>query len=190
MIWVRDILVSIDLLDTFFCCDLTSCKGLCCVDGDVGPPLAEGEMEALHAALPMVYDNLSEAARDVIRQRGICEKDTDGEDVIPTVGNADCIFTCYDSHNVCRCTLEAAARRGGNHLLKPVSCHLFPAVEAHYTRFTALNVQKRKICSEAFNLGRREGIRLYRFLAEPLTRRFGQEWYDELSLIAREWLKN
>jgi hypothetical protein len=189
MIWVRDVLVSLDLLNTFFCCDLSSCKGLCCVDGDAGPPLAEGEVEGLHTALPIVWDNLSETARNVISQRGICEQDPEGEDVIPTVGNADCVFTCYDSNGVCRCALESVARRNGSGFLKPLSCHLFPAVVVHYARFTALNVQKRWVCREAFILGKHKNIRLYRFLAEPLIRQFGQDWYDELSLIAREWLK-
>ncbi|MDR3129876.1 MAG: DUF3109 family protein [Tannerellaceae bacterium] len=190
MIWVRDILVSLDLINTFFCCDLSSCKGLCCVEGDAGPPLGEGEAAVLNANLSLVWDDLSESAREVIRQRGICEQDPEGEYVIPTIGKADCVFTCYDSHGVCRCALEAVARRKGQGFLKPVSCHLFPAMVVHYTRFTALNVQKRQLCREAFRFGKREGILLYRFLAEPLTRRFGQAWYDELCLIAREWFKD
>ncbi|MDR2791159.1 MAG: DUF3109 family protein [Tannerellaceae bacterium] len=196
MFQIGEVLVSLDLLDTLFCCDLSRCRGLCCVEGDAGPPLAAGEADALQTALPVLIDKLSPAARETLHRRGICEKDADGDDVIPTVGEADCIFTRYspDTSRICRCILEdypvsvpLKTSPVPSCSLKPISCHLFPVVETQYAHFTALNVQHRKICRDAFIRGKRENIYLYRFLAAPLTRRFGADWYAELLTVAAEW---
>lgn len=186
MVQIGDVVVSMDIFREKFLCDLNACKGQCCVEGDAGAPLGLDEVAELEEVLPVVEKDLSPEAREVIGRQGVCYVDRDGDLVTSIVNGKDCVFTCYDAHGCCCCTVEKAYRAGKTDFYKPLSCHLYPIRVGDYGPYKALNYHRWDVCRSAVLLGEKENVRLYEFLKEPLIRRFGSEWYDELLNIARE----
>ncbi len=189
MIQIKDTIVSLDLIERFFVCDLDACLGECCVEGDAGAPLTTEEARDLNRLLPGIIEELAPTAREVAREQGASYIDEEGDTVTSIVGGKDCIFTCYAPGGMCLCALEKARREGRREFFKPISCSLYPVRLKEYDGFTAVNFHRWKICKAAEVLGRKMGVRAYEFLREPLIRRFGREWYDELDLTAKQYLK-
>ena len=190
MIKIGDTLVSIDVIEQYFCCDLDDCKGACCIEGDAGAPITKEEEESIKEALPAVIDQLPKEAIDVINQQGVSYVDEEGDLVTSIIGNKDCVFCTYDKKGVCLCALEIGYNSGKCAFKKPVSCHLYPVRLTEYPTFTAVNYDERKICRGAVKLGKEKGIRVYQFLEGPLVRHFGKEWYEELKLVAEEYFRS
>lgn len=188
MLQIHNTLVSLDVVEKFFCCDLEACKGACCIEGDAGAPLQCNEDIRLKELLPEILPHLTDKARDVIVEEGQSYRDTDGDLVTQLVDGGCCVYTCFAPDGVCLCALEKARRSGCSNLFKPISCSLYPVRIKEYPAFTAVNFHKWKICKPAETLGRKKNIRAFEFLKEPLIRRFGQKWYDELELTARQYL--
>ncbi|MDE6335793.1 MAG: DUF3109 family protein [Muribaculaceae bacterium] len=189
MLVIKDTLVSLDLIERFFVCDLDVCLGQCCIDGDAGAPLLEEERDAIDAHMPEILPTLNPAARRIIEEEGSSYIDPDGDLVTQIVEGRDCVYTCYAQGGKCLCALEKAYREGKLPQLKPSSCHLYPVRLKKIGNMTAVNLHRWKICKSAEIKGRKEGVRAYQFLKDPLIRKFGKEWYDELCLTAEEWLK-
>ncbi len=187
---VGDVLLSSDILTECFCCDLDACKGICCVEGDSGAPLAPGETEHLEEALDTVWGDLSAKAQAVIDRQGVAYRDADGDMVTSIVDGRDCVFTCY-AGGCCFCATDKAYREGRATWRKPVSCELYPIREKTLRDGTAaIQYHRWDVCRPAVEKGRQLGLPLYRFLKDPLIRRFGKEWYEELCDVADELLKN
>lgn len=189
MLKIQDTLVSLDLIEEFFCCDLDRCLGECCIEGDAGAPVTAEEVERLRDNMELIRPLLTPAAQRVIDEQGPAYFDSEGDLVTSIVDGRDCVFTTYAPGGKCLCALEAASRAGKLPPLKPISCHLYPIRLKDYGGFTAVNYHRWKICRSAVTCGRTKGLRVYEFLKEPLIRRFGQEWYDELDRTAKEYLK-
>ncbi|MDE5850186.1 MAG: DUF3109 family protein [Muribaculaceae bacterium] len=189
MIQINDTLVSLDVVEKYFECDLDTCLGECCIEGDAGAPLLPEEKERLDALLPKIMPHLLPAAQEVAREQGASYVDEEGDLVTSIVNGKDCIFTCYAPGGKCLCVLEKLRREGHDEFFKPISCSLYPIRLKDYGGMTAVNYHRWKICRCAEVLGRKNGVRVYEFLKEPLIRRFGERWYEELALTAKEWLK-
>lgn len=189
MIQIEDTLVSLDLVERHFLCDLSRCKGACCIEGDSGAPLEEKELAELEKVLPAIWDDLSPEARQVIEKQGVAYIDVEGDTVTSIVNGKDCVFTCYEADGTCKCAIEKACREGRTDFYKPVSCHLYPVRVTQYRGFRAVNYNRWDICKAAELLGRREKLPAYKFLKEPLVRKFGIAWYETLETCAEEWLK-
>lgn len=188
MLEIQNTLISLDLIERFFCCDLDACLGVCCIEGDAGAPITEAEKAEIEAELPKVFDELLPGAQRELRENGVSYIDEEGDLVTTIVNGRDCAFTCYDRNGKCLCAFERAYREGRCNFKKPASCHLYPVRITEYPTFTAVNLHRWKICRPAEKLGRKLGLRAYQFLCEPLIHRFGQEWYDELCLAAEAYL--
>lgn len=189
MLLIKDTLVSLDLIERFFVCDLDSCLGQCCIDGDAGAPLLEEERHAIEAHLDEILPLLNPGARRIIEESGSSYIDEEGDLVTQIVEGKDCVFTTYAEGGKCLCALEKAYREGKLPQLKPSSCHLYPVRLKQYGDMTAVNLHRWKICKCAEILGRTKKIRAYEFLKEPLIRKFGEDWYAELCSVAQEWIK-
>ena len=189
MLLIDDKVVSLDIIEKFFCCDLDSCLGQCCVEGDAGAPVLPSEQKGLDEAVDAVWDDLTPAARRVIREQGTTYRDRDGELVTSIVDGRECVFATYAPGGKCLCALEKSAREGRLPMVKPISCHLYPIRVTRYPSFAALNYHRWKICKCAEVLGRSKGMHVYEALRGPLIRAFGARWYDELALTAREYLR-
>lgn len=189
MLQIKDTLVSLDLAERFFCCDLDACLGRCCIEGDAGAPITPEEKTQIEKALPVIRPDMSPRAVREVDENGVSYIDEEGDLVTTIIDGRDCAFTCYAKNGLCLCALEKAYREGKSDFMKPSSCHLYPLRLTEYPTFTAVNYHRWKICRPAEKLGRKLGIRLYQFLKEPLIKRFGQEWYDELCLACEEYLR-
>lgn len=168
MIIVKNSIVSDDVADQCFSCDLFFCKGACCVDGDSGAPLMEEEVAELEAVLTEALPRMTEQGRHAVASQGVAVRDKDGDLGTPLIDGGACAFITYGTDGCALCALQG--------LYKPVSCHLYPIRVEDYGEFTAVNYHQWDICRCA----KGKGEPLYLYLKEPLIRRFGQEWYDEL----------
>ena len=190
MLQINDTVISLDLLDEKFVCDLASCKGACCIEGDAGAPLETNEIKIIEELLPVIWDDLTEKSKEVIRNQGVSYIDDDGEPVTSIVNGAECVFTYTDEKGICKCAIEKAYREGKTDFHKPISCHLYPVRLQKYNEFTAVNYQRWQICNCARALGKNLKVPVYKFLKEPLVRRFGADWYAELEIAAQELKSN
>lgn len=186
MIQIDDTIISLDVFKEKFLCNLDACKGECCIEGDAGAPLEESEVDQLKKVLPVIWKDLSPEAQAVIEKQGVCYKDEDGDLVTSIVNGKDCVFTCYDEKGCCYCAIEKAYRDGKVDFYKPVSCHLYPIRVQNYSEFRAVNYHRWSVCKAAVLLGEKEDVSVYKFLKEPLIRKFGEEWYTELEIAAEE----
>jgi len=200
IIQIGQVLISSDVLTEKFCCDLTKCKGQCCIEGDAGAPVTLEEIAAIESSLDAVWSSLSASAQSVIDRQGVAYTDQEGDLVTSIVNGRDCVFTCYgdivdaDSNQLisdcCLCALEKACREGKSHFPKPISCALYPIrVKTFDGGYTGLNYNRWKVCADAVAKGEQLGLPVYRFLEAPLRRRFGNEWYDELCQVADQLMK-
>ncbi len=195
IIQVGDVLLSSDIITEFFCCDLSECKGACCVEGDAGAPVTIDEVMEIENVLDTAWHHLSASAQAVIDRQGVAYTDEEGDLVTSIVNGKDCVFTCYGDisidgkviHNCCLCALERAHRSGLSHFVKPISCALYPIRVKQFSNGTAgLNYNRWTICQSARRKGEELQIPVYRFLEGPLIQRFGKKWYEELCELASQ----
>lgn len=181
---IGGILISSDILTEYFCCDYEKCKGICCVEGDAGAPVTLDEIAAIEDTLDTVWSDLSASAQSVIDLQGVAYSDKDGDLVTSIVRGKECVFA--RSQDDCwLCMLEKAFRNGKTRFCKPISCALYPIREKRFANgLIGLNYHRWAVCKDAVAKGRAEQIPVYRFLKEPLIRRFGEEWYNELCEVA------
>lgn len=189
MFEIQNTLVSLDLAEEFFCCDLDACLGACCIEGDAGAPVTPEEVAKIENVLDEIKPDMIPAGVREVEDNGVAYVDEEGDLVTSIVEGKNCAFTCYGKNGVCLCAIEKACREGRINFLKPASCHLYPLRLTEYPQFTAVNYHRWKICRSAVTNGRRLGIRLYQFLEGPLTARFGKEWYAELKAACEAWLE-
>ena len=188
---VGGVLISSEILTERFCCDYEKCKGICCVEGDAGAPVTMDEIASIEDMLDDVWPDLSASAQRVIDQQGVAYTDRDGELVTSIVRGKDCVFTCYEGDN-CLCALEKVYRQKttvkspkSNAFVKPISCALYPIREKRFgDGLVGLNYHRWAVCRDAIENGKALDLPVYRFLKEPLIRRFGEAWYEELCEVA------
>jgi hypothetical protein len=194
---IGDVLISSDILTEKFCCDLSKCKGVCCIEGDAGAPVSLDEIGSIEETLDEVWPNLSAQAQSVIDRQGVAYTDKEGDLVTSIVGEKDCVFTYYgdiqdwETHEpirgCCLCALEKAFCAGRSHFRKPMSCALYPIREKNFDNgVIGLNYHRWEICRDAVKKGKELNLPVYVFLKEPLIRRFGEVWYQELCEVADE----
>lgn len=187
---IGDCLVSEEIITEYFACDYEKCKGCCCIIGDSGAPLREDDLDKIEEAYPAFSPLMQETGRKVVEEKGFFEIDRDGDIVTPLCpGTEECAFTHFDVRGNCFCAIERCHFSGGCRFRKPSSCWLYPirVTELRNGRH-ALNLHQWDICKDAFEKGRREGVRVYEFLREPLTEIYGEEFYSALSEAARRFI--
>ncbi len=185
MIEIGRTIISMDLLEDFFLCDLAECKGACCIEGDSGAPLSQEEARFLEEGYQAYCDALPPDHREIIEKTGFSVIDADGDLVTPLVNNRQCAYSFTTEEGILHCAVEKAWAEGRTPFRKPLSCHLFPVRIQEYRHFDAVNVQKLEICRPGRECGKKNHLPLWKFLREPLIRRYGEEWYLALEAAAR-----
>lgn len=184
---VGDVILTSDILTECFCCDLDACKGACCVEGDSGAPLLLDEVAPLEEVLDEVWPQLSAKAQSTIDKQGVAYTDAEGDLVTSIVDGKDCVFTCYGADGCCYCATDKAFREGRTAWCKPISCALYPIREKRFANgLVGLQYHHWDICKPAVAKGNELNLKIYQFLKEPLVRRFGAAWYDELCQVAAQ----
>ncbi len=179
-------MVSDDVKTVEFVCHLEKCKGACCVEGELGAPLEEGELPVMNEIQEAVAPYLTPEGRKAIAEQGPYILDEDGDYSTPTIGGRECAYALYDERGILKCGIEQAYLDGKVGFRKPISCHLYPIRITKKKDFEALNYHKWSICSAACAYGKSLQVQLYKFLKDPLVRKYGEDWYRQLVTAIEE----
>lgn len=182
-------IVSEEIIERDFVCNLSACKGACCVDGEAGAPLEKEETKILESIYPKVKPFLRKEGIDVIEKEGTWVKSEWGELETPLINGSDCAYVIFDKRNTALCGIEEAYNSGEIDWKKPVSCHLYPIRIKEYSEFAAVNYHKWEICDDACSFGKELQVPVYKFVKQALVRKFGQDWYNELEEVAKKHKK-
>lgn len=179
-------IVSEDIIENDFVCNLSACKGACCIDGDAGAPLEKDEVKILNEIYPLVKPYLRPEGIESIETQGVFVTTKEGELETPLINGADCSYVIFDENNTALCAIEEAYNQGDVNWKKPLSCHLYPVRVKDYSEFSAVNYHKWQICDDACTLGKELQVPIYSFVKEALIRKFGEDWYAELDTLAKK----
>lgn len=180
-------IVSEDIIQKDFVCNLSACKGACCIDGDAGAPLEKTEADILTNIYPKVKPFLRKEGIAAIEEQGVFITTEFGDLETPLINNADCAYVIFDKNKTALCAIEEAYNQGEIEWKKPVSCHLYPIRVKDYSEFSAVNYDKWHICDDACTLGKELQVPIYKFVKEALIRKFGEDWYMELEKVAENY---
>ena len=179
-------IVSEDIIEKDFVCNLSACKGACCIDGDAGAPLTKEEADILEEIYPKVKPYLRKKGIEAIEAQGTSTKNEWDEIETPLINGADCAYVIFDNKKTALCGIEEAYNQGEIKWKKPISCHLYPIRVKEYTEFSAVNYERWDICDDACSLGKELQVPIYKFVKEALIRKFGEDWYTELEKVANK----
>lgn len=183
MLAIQNTLVSLDLLERYFVCDLSACKGACCVKGDAGAPLTDEELNLLEDIIDDILPYLDDEGKKMIEEKGVFEIDIEGDKGTTLLNSGRCAYALVDNNGMVSCGIEKAYNDGKVNFKKPISCHLYPVRITEYEEYDAVNYNKWDICKPACDCGAKLDVPLFKFLKEALTRKYGSDWYKELELI-------
>ncbi|MDY8136872.1 DUF3109 family protein [Aquimarina sp. 2201CG5-10] len=182
-------IISEEIIKKDFVCNLSACKGACCIDGEAGAPLEESETKKLEEVYPIVKTYLRKEGVKAIEEQGVYVKTEQGELETPLINGADCAYVIFDDKGTAMCAIEEAYNQGEIDWKKPISCHLYPIRVQDYTEFSAVNYHRWEICDDACTLGKELQVPIYKFVKEALIRKFGENWYLELEKVAEDFKK-
>lgn len=180
-------IVSEDIIEKEFVCNLSACKGSCCVEGEAGAPVTEEETKILKDIYPKVKPFLREEGINVIEKLGTHVITDLSELETPLVNGKECAYISFSENGIAGCGIEDAYNAGEVSFKKPISCHLYPVRVQDYSEFAAVNYHKWPICNDACSLGKELSVPVYRFVKDALIRKFGENWYLELEKVAAEY---
>ena len=183
MIEIDKTLVTELIFEKRFHCDLEACKGACCVEGDSGAPLDLDEKLFLRNNIEKIKPFLREEGLKAIEEFGTSEIDFEGDEVTPLVNKKECAYTVFADNGIAQCGIENAYQAGAIDFIKPISCHLYPIRISKVGSYEAVNYSKWKICDPACNLGALKDLKVYQFLRAPLTRKYGEEYFEILEEV-------
>lgn len=189
LVEIEDKIVSTDLFSKEFVCDLSRCKGACCVKGNGGAPLKDKEVELISNNLNKIKPYMSKKGVETVNNDGVFYLDEDDAPATKLIDKKECCFVYFDESNTAKCSIETAHKSGDIDFNKPESCHLYPIRIKEFTEFTAINYETWDICSPACKLGKELRVPVYKFLKEPIIRVFGNSFFEELSKIDNELSK-
>ncbi|MBL6647654.1 MAG: DUF3109 family protein [Flavobacteriaceae bacterium] len=178
-------LVSEEILENNFHCNIEKCKGACCVEGIAGAPLQEQEANLLAKNFDKISKYISPRAKKIVKNNGAYVTLKDGKIETPLVESKACVYVHYESNGTLSCGIEKAYKKNEIEFNKPISCHLYPVRVKEYSEFTAVNYHKWSICFDACSLGNELKKPVYEFVKEALIKKFGNEWFLELEKIAK-----
>lgn len=190
LVEIDDKIVSTQIFDKKFVCDLNACKGACCVEGDAGAPLTNEEVGFLERDLEQIKPFMRPEGIQAVENSGVSYLDEENEPVTTLVNGGECAFVYFDEKGITKCAVEAAFLDGKTDFKKPISCHLYPIRVKKFNEYQALNYDKWSICEPACACGDALNVPVFRFLKEPIIRAFGEAFYKELETIDGELNKN
>lgn len=179
MIVVEHTIVSDEVANIYFVCDLENCKGECCVQGDAGAPIDAEEISFIEDNIDEIIPFMKKDGVDVINRIGVFDYDAEGNYVTPLINENECAFTIFEN-GIAKCAIEEAFHAGKSDFLKPISCFLYPIRITEYENIEAVNYHKWSICDCALKKGEKLKVPVYKFLKEPLISKYGKEWYEKL----------
>ena len=186
LVEIGDKIISTQLFERKFVCDLNACKGACCVHGDAGAPLKMDEVDILEDDLDMILPYMRPEGVSAVEKEGVFYMDQDNEPVTTLVNGGECAFVYFDENGITKCAIEKAFEEGKTKFKKPISCHLYPIRVKKFNDYLALNYDQWDICEPACACGEELNVPVFRFLKGPIIRAFGEDFYNELELVEKE----
>ncbi len=189
IIQIEDYLISDEILTEYFACDYEKCKGVCCIIGISGAPLEKSEVDEIKKNYKFFLPQMQESGRETVERVGFSEIDYDGDIVTPLIDGVDeCVYAAFDEQDNCFCAMEKCWFKGQGTFRKPISCWLYPIRVSNLSGgMKALNLHRWHICKDAFEKGKKENIRVFEFLREPLIHHFGRGFYAALEEAAKKY---
>ena len=189
LIELKDKVVSTQIFERKFVCDLNACKGACCIEGDSGAPLTLEEIDLIEDDLEEIKPYMRPEGIAAVEKTGVFYMDQENEPVTTLINGGECAIVYFDDQGITKCSIEQAHRDGKTAFKKPISCHLYPIRVKKYNDFTALAYNEWHICSPACACGEKLDVPVFRFLKEPIIRAFGEAFFNELEIVDQE-IKN
>lgn len=186
LVEIDDKIVSTQIFERKFVCDLNACKGACCIEGDAGAPLTMEEVSIMEDDLEIIKPYMLDEGIKAVEETGVFYMDQDNEPVTTLINGGECAFVYFDENGITKCAVEAAYLDGKTSFKKPVSCHLYPIRVKRFNEYQALNYDKWSICEDACALGESLSVPVFQFLKEPIIRAFGEDFYKELEIVSKE----
>lgn len=183
---LNDKILSADILQEKFTCNLDKCKGACCVEGSDGAPLSLEEVHTIEQLLPQIKPYMRPEAIKWVEESGVSYEDWENEPVTQIINGKECVFVYFDEKGIAKCAIEKGFLEGKYKFKKPISCHLYPIRIKSYEKFTALNYHQWDICSDAREFGKETNLSVFEFLKDPIIQRFGEDFYKELVQVKSE----
>ncbi len=183
IIQIDDKLISADVFEKHFACDISQCAGICCVLGDSGAPLDPEEKEILQNEYKNYTSYMKAEGRKAIEEQGHAVVDLDGDLVTPLIGGKECAYSCFDDENVCYCAIERAFLEGKTTFRKPISCYIYPIRLKQLGEYIGLNYDVWSACDAARVNGKKEGVPVFKFLKAPIISRFGEDFYNKMEEV-------
>ncbi|MAO11373.1 MAG: hypothetical protein CMC07_10930 [Flavobacteriaceae bacterium] len=180
-------IISEDIIEKEFVCNLSACKGACCIEGEAGAPVTEDETEILKEIYPKVKPFLRPEGIQSIKEQGTYFKTAQGELETPLVNGKECAYVTFTENGTASCGIEDAYNAGEVDFRKPISCHLYPVRIQDYSEFSAINYHRWPICDDACTLGKELQVPIYKFVKDALIRKYGEDWYTELEKVAENY---
>jgi hypothetical protein len=189
MIEIDNKLVAQELFKKKFVCDLSACKGACCIEGDAGAPVTQKEIAIIESDLEKIKPYMRSEGIEAIEREGVAYEDFDGQMVTTLINEKECAFVYFDQNGITKCSIEKANRENKTEFLKPISCHLYPIRVKELKFYDSLNYDEWDICEPACACGSELNVPVYKFLKEPIIRKYGSDFFDKLNIVATEFLK-
>lgn len=186
MLIIDNAIISNEVIEEQFVCNLTACKGACCVEGDTGATLQDEELAILDQIYPIVAPYLTPEGRTAIEQQGRYVFDHEVGNTTPLINGAACAYVIFDDMGIAKCDIQKAFEEGAVNFPKPISCHLYPIrIKKFNNQYEAVNYERWNICKPACRLGKQLKVPVYAFLKEPLIRKYGEAFYQQLEAAAQ-----
>lgn len=187
MVEIEDKIISDELFEKKFVCDLQMCKGGCCVEGDSGAPLKSKEIKEIAKNLSIIKSEMSTKGLNAIKKKDFHYVDSDGDKVTKLIDGKECVFVAFDKNNIAKCSIESAYRKNKINFNKPISCHLYPVRIKKYDSFTAVNVDSWHVCKPACKCGTELNVPVFKFLKDAIVRSWGLDFFNHLDSVYNEF---
>lgn len=187
MVEIEDKIISDELFEKKFVCDLQKCKGGCCVEGDSGAPLKSKEIKEIAKNLSIIKSEMSTKGLNAIKNNDFHNVDSDGDKVTKLVDGKECVFVVFDKNNIAKCSIESAFRKKKINFNKPISCHLYPVRVKKYDSFTAINVDSWHVCKPACECGTKLNVPVFKFLKDAIVRSWDLDFFHHLDSVYHEF---
>ena len=183
MIEIEDKIISDDLFEKKFVCDLQKCKGVCCVEGDSGAPLTKKEILDIDKNISKIKTEMSPTGLSILEKKDFYYVDSDGDQVTSLINEKECVFVVYDQNKIAKCSIESAFRKNKINFNKPISCHLYPIRVKNHENFQAINVDSWHICQPACKCGTELNVPVFKFLKNAIVRSWGLIFFQQLDSV-------
>jgi Protein of unknown function (DUF3109) len=186
LVGIQDKIVSFDLFEKRFVCDLSACKGACCIEGTGGAPISMEEIDILEEELEAIKPFMLPEGIAAVDAHGVFYMEDATEASVTLLENEACAFVVYDEKGIAKCAIDNAYRAGVTDFKKPISCHLYPIRVTKTETMEALNFHEWNVCEPACACGSELNVKVFNFLKEPITRAYGEDFYNEMVEVEKE----